>query len=210
MGIRRTSLLISVSHPSTRYHVPIGGGVSMFQRTLGDGVVLKLLEERDAPAVFAVVDRERAYLRQWLPWVDHTLEVGDSLSFIQTSLQQFADSDGLTLGIWCGSAFAGTIGTHKIDWLNRKVELGYWLAPQFQHRGIVTSACRTLIEHAFEEWMLNRVVIHCATGNQKSSAVPRRLGFHFEGVLRQAQLVDGAYLDLNVYSMLASEWKKKG
>ena len=41
----------------------------MFQRTIQDGVHLKLMEERHAPAIFAVVDRDRAYLREWLPWV---------------------------------------------------------------------------------------------------------------------------------------------
>lgn len=180
----------------------------MFPRTLAEGVRLQVLEERHAPEVFALVDRERAYLRVWLPWVDHTLEVGDTLGFIQTSSEQFAENDGMTLGIWRDGRFAGTIGTHKIDWANRRVELGYWIAPQFQGRGIVTLACRTLIDHAFDDWKLNRVEIHCATGNQKSCAIPERLGFRREGVLRQAQLVDGVYLDLNVYSVLASEWKK--
>jgi ribosomal-protein-serine acetyltransferase len=173
-----------------------------------DDACLTPLEDKHAPEVFAVVERERAYLREWLPWVDRTLEVADSLAFIQTSAQQFADNDGLTLGIWCDGKFAGTIGTHKIDWLNRKVELGYWIAAELQGRGIVTSACRAFIDHAFDEWQLHRVEIHCATGNQKSCAIPERLGFQLEGVLRDAQLVNEKYYDIKVYSMLAGEWSK--
>jgi ribosomal-protein-serine acetyltransferase len=181
---------------------------NMFQRDIRDGVCLKLLEDRHAPAVFGVVNRERAHLRKWLPWVDDTTNVGYTLSFIKTSLQQFANNEGLTAGIWSGNEYAGTIGTHKINWLNRKVEIGYWIAAKFQGKGIVTDACRALMEHAFEEWKLNRVEIHCATGNKKSCAIPERLGFQLEGVLQKALFVHGKYLDSNVYGMLARDWKR--
>jgi ribosomal-protein-serine acetyltransferase len=182
----------------------------MFQRTIRDGVHLRLLEERHAPEIFAVVDRDRAYLREWLPWVDPTTGVGDTLQFIKTTLEQFAHDEGLTVGIWCGDEFAGTIGTHKIDWLNRKVEIGYWIASKFQGRGIVTDACRAVIDHVFKEWKLNRVEIHCAPGNAKSCAIPKRLGFRLEGVLREAQLLNGSYVDSDVYAILAREWKTTG
>ena len=180
----------------------------MFRRNIRDGVYLKLLEERHAAAVFAVVDSNRAYLRKWLPWVDDTTGVGYTLSFIKTSLQQFANNEGFSAGIWCGDEYAGTIGTHKINWLNRKVEIGYWIAAKFQGQGIVTDACRALMEHAFEEWKLNRVEIHCATGNKKSCAIPERLGFQLDGVLRKALFLHGKYVDSNVYGMLARDWKR--
>ena len=150
----------------------------MFQRDIRDGVCLKLLEERHAPAVFAAVDRNRAHLRKWLPWVDDTTSVGYTLNFIRTSLQQFANNQGFAAGIWCGDEYAGTIGAHKINWVDRKVEIGYWLASKFQGRGIVTDACRALIDHAFEEWKLNRVEIHCAasTWTPLSTACWRAIG----------------------------------
>jgi ribosomal-protein-serine acetyltransferase len=178
----------------------------MFQRKIQDGISLQLLEERHAPEVFAVVDRERAYLREWLPWVDSSTEVAHTLTFIKTALRQFADTDGFSAGIWSGDEFIGVIGTHNIDWPYRRVEIGYWIAAKFQGRGIVTDACRALMGHAFEAWKLNRVEIHCATANEKSCAVPKRLGFHWEGVLREAQSINGKYVDMAVYSMLAREW----
>ncbi|MBZ5609879.1 MAG: GNAT family N-acetyltransferase [Acidobacteriia bacterium] len=179
----------------------------MFQKTIQEGVCLRLLEERHAAEVFAVVDRERAYLREWLPWVDGTTKVDDTLTFIQSALQQYAANEGFSAGIWRGDQLIGVIGTHKIDWLYRKVEIGYWLASNFQGRGIVTAACRAVIDHAFAQWKLNRVEIHCASGNAKSCAIPKRLGFQFEGTQREAQLVNGRYLDIQVYAMLARDWK---
>ena len=182
----------------------------MFQETIRDGVCLKLLEERHAAEVFAVVERDRAYLRERLPWVDLSTEVEHTLAFIKNALRQFANNEGLSAGIWCGDDFAGVIGTHPIEWLYRRVEIGYWLSERFQGRGIVTNACRAMLAQAFVAWKLNRVELHCATGNAKSCAVAKRLGFQFEGVLREAQLLNGTYHDLNVYSMLASEWKQRG
>lgn len=179
----------------------------MFSTLVRNGVYLRMLEERHAPAIFAVVDRDRAYLGEWLPWVDGTQQVDDTLNFIRTTLEQFAKNEGLTAGIWCGDEYAGVIGTHKIDWLNRKVEIGYWLASKFQGQGIITDACRLLTDHALQEWELHRVEIHCASENARSCAVPKRLGFQFEGVLREAQLLRGRYVDSNVYAMLAGDWK---
>ena len=179
----------------------------MFRKTIQEGVYLKLLEERDAPAVFAVVDRERAYLRKWLPWVDQSISAGFTREFIKTALQQFAANEGFSAGIWSGGEFIGVIGTHRIDWLYRKVEIGYWIASEFQGRGIVTDACRAVIDHAFREWELNRVEIHCACGNTRSCAIPLRLGFQLEGTQREAQLVGARYLDIQVYAMLARDWK---
>jgi ribosomal-protein-serine acetyltransferase len=178
----------------------------MFRRIIRDDLYLALLEERHAGEVFAVVDRERAYLREWLPWVDPTRTADAILKFIKDSLQQFASNEGFAAGIWSGEEFAGVIGTHKVDWQYRKAEMGYWIASKFQGRGIVTDAARAVIDHAFVAWKLNRVEIHCATGNAKSCAIPQRLGFQFEGVHRQAQLLNGSYLDINVYSLLAGEW----
>jgi ribosomal-protein-serine acetyltransferase len=180
----------------------------MFQKQIQDGVCVKLLEERHAPEVFSAVERERTYLRQWLPWVDLTTDVEFTLNFIRTSLEQFASNDGFSAGIWSGDEFIGGIGTHKMDWLNRRVEIGYWIAQGFQGRGIVTDACRAVIDHAFLELKLNRVEIHCAAGNDKSCAIPKRLGFQWEGLLREAQLLNGEYQDINIYGMLARDWTK--
>jgi ribosomal-protein-serine acetyltransferase len=85
-----------------------------------------------------------------------------------------------------------------VDWLHRRAEIGYWLGREFQGHGMVTDACRAVTRHALVELGLNRVEIRCATGNAKSKAIPLRLGFTLEGVLRQAEL--------EVYSMLRSDF----
>jgi ribosomal-protein-serine acetyltransferase len=53
---------------------------------------------------------------------------------------------------------------------------------------------------------LNRVEIHCAAGNTKSAAIPRRLGFTLEGTIREGQFLNGRYHDTLLFSMLKREW----
>jgi len=177
----------------------------MFIARLRADLDLRLLEERHAPAVFALVDQDREYLSEWLAWVDATKSEEDTLAFIRSALEQFAANTGITAGIWFKDRFAGVIGTHRIDWVNRKVEIGYWLGSAFQRQGIVTEACRALVRHLLGELELNRVEIRCATGNARSCAIPARLGLTHEATLRQAQLLDGKYHDLQVWSMLRKE-----
>ena len=59
------------------------------------------------------------------------------------------------------------------------------------------------MDHAFGELGLHRVEIKAAEGNRRSRAIPERLGFEQEGILREAECVDDRYMDLVVYGLLA-------
>jgi ribosomal-protein-serine acetyltransferase len=168
---------------------------------------LRIYEERHAHEVAALVDQNRAYLRQWLPWIDYSRTVEDSRAFIRSSLQQFAQNEGFQTGIWYRDTLAGVIGYQSINWADRKVEIGYWLAEAFQGKGLMTRACRTLVTYAFTELGLNKVQIECASENIRSCAIPKRLGFIQEGVLRDGEWINDRFVDLVVYGMLAREWQ---
>ena len=152
--------------------------------------------------VYALADRNREHLREWFAWVDATKSEDDILAFIRRSLNQFASNSGFSAGIWEQGAYAGNISLHKVDWLNRRAEIGYWLGREFQGRGIVTDACRAVTRHALVELELNRVEIRCATANAKSKAIPVRLGVYAgrrpapSGVAARAIRGPGSLLDV--------------
>jgi ribosomal-protein-serine acetyltransferase len=179
----------------------------MFRAPIREDVYLQLLEVRHASELFALVDQDRSYLRQWLPWVDSTQTVDDILSFIRSSLEQFSANTGLVAGIWTHGRICGVIGAHKFDLLNRKVEIGYWIGQSFQGKGIVTAACRAMVTHLLNDLDLNRVTIQCARENEKSCSVAKRLGFIEEGVAREAQYLLGQFHDLRRFAMLKKDWK---
>jgi ribosomal-protein-serine acetyltransferase len=167
---------------------------------------LRLLEERDAEDFFRLIDQNRIALREWLPWVDYTRTVEDELSFIRATRAQYAASSSFACGIWYRGQAAGTISYHPVDWANRKVEIGYWLGTAFQGKGLMTKACRLLVNYAFNDLRLNKVEIRAATGNFRSQAIPRRLGFKQEGIIRQGEWLYDHFVDLVLFGMLSSEW----
>ena len=178
----------------------------MFTFRISDDLKLGLLQQRHAEELFALVERNREYLREWLPWVDNNKSVADTQEFIKISLKRFASNGSFTTGILYQGELAGVIELHEIDWSNQVTSIGYWLSASFQGKGLMTEACRTLVRYAFKELNLNRVEIRCATENKKSRAIPERLGFQQEGTMRQVLWLYNHYVDSVVYGILASEW----
>ena len=182
----------------------------MFRRTIAPGIEIKLLEPGDAEAVFAVADRDRAYLREWLPWMDRTHSPADVRQFIEEVVSPpWAGNRGPHCGIWVEGELVGSIGCHAIDWTNRWCSLGYWIESRRQGQGIVTRSAAAMLNYLFDEMRLRRVVIQCGTGNHRSRAIPERLGFTQDGVMRQAQLVGTRWLDLSTWSILEDEWRQR-
>jgi ribosomal-protein-serine acetyltransferase len=179
----------------------------MLTQVLSPGLRLELLEPRHAEALFRATDENRAHLRQWLPWVDGTTSPADSLAFIHATQQQFAENRGFQTALVTGGEIAGMIGHIGIDWPHRATALGYWLAEKHQGRGFMTLACRVYVDHAFGQLGLNRMEIRAATENRRSRAIPERLGFRLEGVVRDAEWLYDRFVDHAVYGLLAREWQ---
>ena len=177
-----------------------------FERTVAPGLELRLLNPNDARVIFQAVERNREALRQWLPWVDGTGSEADIERFAQLCRGQWDAGLGPQCTIWRNREFAGCLGVHAIDWPHRNCSIGYWLDAAYQGSGIVTKCCASILDYLLIELGLHRVEIRCGTGNSRSCAIPERLGFTREGVLRQAQCVGGRWIDLVVWSMLAPDW----
>lgn len=173
---------------------------------LNDAAELHTARPEDAADLFAVVDRNRAHLRQWLPWIVAGYSLNDARDFLLRGAEEFENRAGLTLIIRHHGALCGAIALHRIDTQHRNTSIGYWIDEAHQGRGIVTAACRAVVTEGFENFGLHRIEIRCAVENHRSSAVPRRLEFLEEGILREAEWLHDHWVDLRVFSMLAQDW----
>ncbi len=182
----------------------------MFHHRIDGRVELRQLAAGDAVELFDLTDANRARLRQWMPWLDGTKSAADTAAFIQSALRQHEAGQGFTSGILVDGVIGGVIGYHEISRANRRTSLGYWLAAAHEGHGIVTRACRALVQHAFTELDLNRIEIRCAGGNVRSCAVPERLGFRREGLLREAEWLYDHFVDHVVFGLVRSEWSALG
>ncbi len=170
-----------------------------------DNITLRELVEEDAAPLFQLADSNRAYLRAWLPWLDQNKSVDSTLAFIHHNQQLSKSGNAAQFGIWYRSELAGVIGFNFIDKTNRYAYIGYWLGEKFQGHGIMTKACAKLVEEALVTRKLNRVEIFCAVENKKSRAIPERLGFTMEGVMRQKEFIYDHYKDLVIYGLLPTK-----
>ncbi|HEX8494234.1 MAG TPA: GNAT family protein [Pyrinomonadaceae bacterium] len=179
----------------------------MFLYRINDRAELRLLEEQHAAELRAMTRRHWDYFREWMPSFSDDYSLAESRDFIRQCLERFAAGQEVPAGIWDAGEMVGVIALKSIDLINRNASLGYYLAATHQGHGLVTEACRILLDYAFEELQLNRVDILCAPGNAKSRAIPQRLGFTEEGTLREVQWLYDHYVDLIVYAMLKRDWK---
>lgn len=179
----------------------------MFEFVVDDEVKLKLLDLRYAEQLYELTDSCRSYLRQWLPWVDGTKNIEDTKAFIEMTKKQFASNNGFQAAIFYKGNIAGVTGFHSLNWAHRTTSIGYWLGESCQGNGIMTRSCKAFVDYAFGELNLNRVEIRCAENNFKSRAIPERLGFAKEGMIREAEWLYDHCVDHVVYGVLAREWQ---
>ena len=175
---------------------------------VSEEIVLRHLIPLDASDIYNTINEQRSYLGQWLPFVAKTTSISDTEDYISYSLNVSHATDRV-FTIRMKDQFVGLIGFKCIDEANHRLEIGYWLAESYQHRGIMTQSVDKLCAYAFERMNINRIQIKCAVGNTQSANIPHRLNFTLEGIERQGeQMSTGKFVDLEVYSLLKQEYSK--
>ena len=174
---------------------------------LSERLGIRPLTTEDANSLFSLTDANRDYLRQWLPWLDSTLSSEDTRAFIKQKIEQAQLGQELVSTICYDQVIVGLIGLHNLSWDNWSGSMGYWLSAAHQGRGIMTRACRSMMDYGFSTLNLNRIDICCAVGNTQSEAVAKRLGLTFEGTLRETEWLYDHFVDHKLYSLLSREWR---
>ncbi|MET7400485.1 GNAT family protein [Dactylosporangium sp. NPDC005572] len=178
----------------------------MFSVPLADGAAeLRPLEPWQAGEFLAHMDRAREVVDPWIPWAGRSTD----LETTRQTLQRYADLQardaGRLFGIWLDGKLVGGTMFVSFDAEGGVAEVGVWLEPAGQGRGLVTAAVRVLIDWAFRVRGLHRVEWHCRSDNTASSNVARRLGMRLDGVLRESYLYKGVRHDTQIWSILATD-----
>lgn len=101
-----------------------------------------------------------------------------------------------------------TLLIHKEE--PRLGEIGYTLAQSYQGKGYASEAIARLLDYAFGELNLHRIIAQLDQRNDRSAALVERLGFRREGAFRQNHWFKGAWADEYLYAMLQAEWREHG
>ena len=179
----------------------------MYAMSLGDGAELRPLEPWRAEEFLTHLDRGREFIGQHIGLADVVTDLASSRAFLRDYATKAAADLGQLHGIWVDGTLVGGVLFRTMDLDHGTAEAGCWLEPSAVGRGLVTRAARAMIDRAVDERGIHRVEWRVAAANEASIAVARRLGMTKDGVLRESYVRRGARHDIEIWSVLAPEWR---
>lgn len=174
--------------------------------SLGDGAQARPFEPDESGAIFDLVLANREHLDRWLLWSNSIQAESDAAATIAKYVTRRDAGLGFNCGIWVGDRLAGGIVCRDLNPEDRNAEIGYWLGSEFTGRGLATAAATMATDYLIRIRDMHRVTMHCAGDNVRSRAIPERLGYTLDGILRESNSLNGQFYDQAVYSVLAREW----
>jgi ribosomal-protein-serine acetyltransferase len=142
-------------------------------------------------------------LKPWMPFAQKEQSVEETEIVIRQGYINFLNRSDLRLLVFKKDTgeFVASSGLHRINWDVPKFEIGYWIDTRFSGKGYMTEAVQGITDFAVRELKARRIEIRCDSLNTKSKAIPERLGFTLDGILKNDSLsVDGELRDTCIYS----------
>ncbi|MFF1378049.1 GNAT family N-acetyltransferase [Streptomyces sp. NPDC058308] len=179
----------------------------MFATTLDEGAELRPLEPWQAQEFLEHIGRAREYAGPWVPFTATVDDLASARNVLQRHADRQAADTGRFCGIWLDGRLVGGVFFRVFDTSVDGCEVGVWLEPSAAGRGLVNKASKVFIDWAVYERGMHRVEWLVSSLNDRSRAAARRLGFVKDGVLRESFPWQGIRHDMEVWSVLAPEWR---
>lgn len=171
----------------------------------GKKVYLREFKQEDWTAVHEYASKK--LVCRYQPWDPNTEE--DSRGFVRQNIYDAAlrPRKRYALAIIESETqrLAGTAELNIRDIHGHNGEIGYSLHPECWGRGLATEAARLLIYFGFNELHLHRIYATCDPRNIASYKVMEKLGFTYEGRMRENLLIKDGWRDSLIYSILETD-----
>lgn len=171
---------------------------------------LRPFRKRDTEALLEAVRLSLPELYPFLPWANHGYNRVEAARFIRDTTRAWREHRAYDFAIRATDGTGPHLGNASVWFVSRGFrtgEIGYWIHSGHANQGAATEVTARMVQIAFEELGLHRVVLRIAVGNRGSERVAEKLGFTREGVLREELEVHGKWLDHTVYSLLEHEYQ---
>lgn len=128
--------------------------------------------------------------------------------FIARSAEQGEDAAALHYAIVDESnSYMGTVSLKNIDRRNKNAEYAIATRSEAHGKGYAFSGTMDILKVAFEDLLLEKVYLCVTTDNHAANRFYEKCGFSEEGVFRKHLVIEGSFVDLRWYSMLAEEYQ---
>jgi ribosomal-protein-serine acetyltransferase len=199
----------------------------MFNLTIDQEIHLRTLHPDDSEELFELLEQNRPRLRPWIG--PSVLPETAKAARIYTIECYFRSLDPLTaidtpyidevrpyfpplnppmeMGIWFRGDLAGVISLSILPGSDTAAEFGYWIAGEKEGKGVIMRCVSALMDYAIDNMNIERFVIGCALTNQRSRAVPERLGYRLQATIPNGEVVGEHVYDRVVYGIRSNEWR---
>lgn len=172
---------------------------------------LRLAKEKDSEAILDYFTRNRAHFAPTDPAHPaefYTLEYW--MGRARASREEFKKDQSVRLLIF-DEDDSKVLGTTNFTQIFRgplqACFLGYGLDQNEQGKGIMTQALKAGIGYMFDVRGLHRIMANHLPENERSAKVLKRLGFDVEGLAKSYLLINGAWRDHVLNSLVNSNWR---
>jgi diamine N-acetyltransferase len=174
---------------------------------LGKRVRLRAIDRKDLPLfVTWLNDPEvRENISIYVP-----LSINQEEEWFNSMLKQSIEEQPLTIEVLQGEEWSvvGDMSLFKIDFHNRNAEIGIFIGDkQYWGQGYGVDAMRLMLRHGFNNLNLNRIYLRVYETNLRGIRCYEKCGFKLEGRMRQAQFLNGKYIDMLWMAVLIDEWQ---
>lgn len=151
-------------------------------------------------------DREIAEGVLFIPW---PYSMDNAREWLAKHEENVREGKSLVWAVTLGESgeLVGAVGV-TIETEHERAELGYWVAKACWGKGFATESSRAAIGYAFDELGLTRVFAQHWKCNPQSGRVLEKIGFQYEGELRQHYQRFGCWHDAVCLGLLRSEWRR--
>ncbi|HEX9412198.1 MAG TPA: GNAT family protein [Ktedonobacterales bacterium] len=178
-----------------------------FPHLTTDRLLLRSIQPHDAEALFAIFSDADAM--QFYGHLPHQ-SLGDTNALIAQIQARYARREGLRWGITRkgDDRVIGSCSLHRFDAGFHHAETGYELQRASWSQGIMAEALTAILTYGFMELGLHRVEAVIDEANARSKGLLLKLGFTYEGTLRERYHFRDRFEDEHYYGLLKHEWQR--
>jgi RimJ/RimL family protein N-acetyltransferase len=171
-------------------------------------MIVRSWQPSDAPLLQDAVSTSVEHLRPWLPWIAHEpLPLASRVQYLRGARALFDRDEDYSVGLFDREEqrVLGGSGLHKRVGPGA-LEIGYWIRADSLRQGLCSEVVAVLTHVALTRCEVQRVEIHCDPSNLASHAIPAKLGYSLDCVLRRrSRTPEGVQRDTAVWSLFADE-----
>ncbi|MBI5202590.1 MAG: GNAT family N-acetyltransferase [Elusimicrobia bacterium] len=175
----------------------------------GRRLKLRPLVDGDAPALFEAIAASKLSLRRRFRWVEAVHAESDAAAFIRSSAEAAERGATFVFGAFetKNDKLVGIVAFDPVMSHAQRAQLALWIRTGEEDKGYAVEAGRLAVDYGFRKLALHRLSARIDPTNRAARKVLQKIGFHYEGCLRQDKRLNSRWIDQECWGQLKSEWK---